>query len=76
MGASRESGSVPEELGLVALRHDADAGESARGADGRIGIGGQREIGFDPHFAGAAGDGGGDVLRQAEEAVQAGDVEA
>ena len=74
-GARSASGSGAEEFGLVALRHDADAGESARGTDGGVGIGGERDIGGDPDFRGAAGDGGGDILREAEEAVEPGDVE-
>ncbi len=63
-----------QELGLIALRNDADARKSARGADGGIGIGGQGDGCPHTGFDGAAREGGSQFLRRAEEAVQAGHV--
>jgi hypothetical protein len=60
---------------LVAIRNNADAGKSARRADGRIRVGGQRETGFDSHFRSAPRDGDGNILRQTEETVEAGSVQ-
>ena len=64
-----------EELGLVALRDDADARKSTRGADGGIGIGSERDVGLHAGFGGPAREGGGYVLWERKETVEAGDVE-
>ena len=65
-----------QKFAFVAVRNQAHTGESARGADGRIGIAGERKIGLHPDFAGAARDRRGHILRQAEKPVEARHVES
>ena len=64
-----------QKLAFVAVRNQTHAGESAGGADGGIGIAGQRQIGLHSDFAGAPRDRRGDILRKAEKSVESRHVE-
>ena len=64
-----------QKFAFVAVRNQAHAGESARRADGGIGIAGERQIGLHPDFAGAPRDRRGDILRKAEKPVESRHVE-
>ena len=77
LGSRREQGKrkLGQEFAFVAVWNQAHATESAGGADGGIGIAGQRQIGLHAAFAGSPRDGGGHILGEAEEAVEAGGVE-
>jgi len=52
------------------MRNQAHAGEATGSADRRVGIAGQRKIGFYPAFPGAARNGRGDILGEAEKPVE------